>query len=67
MNASAVRGLYVNFYFDSSNVSVFVDAHGSRVEDTIDVMFYGNKLLPLPTNALYITAPNTVNTDIISL
>ena len=38
MNAFVVRGLYVNFYFDSSKVFVFVDAYGVGVyEDTIDV------------------------------
>ena len=40
MNAFVVRGLYVNFYFDSSKVSVFADAHGVWVEDTIDVSLY---------------------------
>ena len=38
MNAFVVRGLYINFYFDSSKVFAFVDAHGVRVyEDTINV------------------------------
>ena len=40
MNAFVVRGLYVNFYFDSSKVSIFVDAHDSQVEDMIDVSLY---------------------------
>ena len=49
-------------------VFVFVDAHGSQVEDKLDVIFYGNKLLLLlPASALYITAPNTVNIDNIEL
>ena len=68
MNAFVVRGLYFNFYFDNSKVFVFVDAQGVRVyEDTIGVCFcmlYGNKLLLLlPTSALNIAAPNTVNID----
>ena len=38
MNTFMVRGLYVNFSFDSSKVFVFVGAHGVWVyEDTIDV------------------------------
>ena len=70
MNAFLVRGLYVNFYFHSSKVFVFVDARSVRVyEDTIDVsLFYGNKLLLLLfTSALNITATNTVNTGNIEL
>ena len=72
MNAFVVLDLYVNFDFDNSKVSVFVDAHGVRVyEDQIGVSLcfmeiscYGNKLLLLlSTSALNITAPNTVNTD----
>ena len=34
------RGLYLNSYFDSSKVFVYVDAHGARVEDIIDVSLY---------------------------
>ena len=30
----------LSFYFDSSKVFVFVDAHGVRVEDAIDVSLY---------------------------
>ena len=40
MNAFVVRGPNVNLYFDSSKVSVFVDVHGSQVQDTIDVSLY---------------------------
>ena len=40
MNAFVVCDLYVNFYFDSSKVFVFVDVHSFRVEDTIDVSLY---------------------------
>ena len=40
MNAFVVRDLYVNFYFDSSKVFVFVDVYGFRVEDKIDVSLY---------------------------
>ena len=65
MNAFVVRGLYVSFYFNSSKVFVFVDAHGSRVEDTTDVSLYfmENKVLLLPTSVLYITASHIVNTN----
>ena len=65
MNAFVVRCLYVSFYFNSLIVFVFVDAHGSRVEETIDVSLYfmENKLLLLPTSALYITASHIVNTN----
>ena len=40
MNASVVRGLYVNFCFDSSKAFVFVDVHDVPVEDTIEVSLY---------------------------
>ena len=32
--------LYVHFYFDISEVFVFLDVYGIRVEDTIDVSLY---------------------------
>ena len=66
MNAFVVRGLYVNFYFDSLKIFVFVDAHGSRVyEDTINASLCF--ILLLSTSALNIAAPITVNTDNIEL
>ena len=41
MNAFVVHDLYVNSYFDSSKVFVFVDVHGfRRVEDKVDVSLY---------------------------
>ena len=40
MNAFVVRDLYVNLYFDSSKVFVFVDAYSFRIEDTIDVSLH---------------------------
>ena len=56
-----VWGLSVNFYFDSSKVSVFVDAHSVQVfEDTIDVLLCF-------TEISCITKPSTVNTGDIEL
>ena len=61
-----VCGLHINFYFDSSKIFVFVDAHSIRVyEDTIDVSLCF--ILLLSTSVLNIAVPITVNTDKIEL
>ena len=61
-----VCGLHINFYFYSSKIFIFADAHSIRVyEDTIDVSLCFISLLS--TSVLNIAVPITVNTDKIEL